>query len=127
MISMLFLQIASLYIVYRYMHCFFETTKVNRTRELLSYGFYFASEYLVVRRSNLPVIDVTTSILLLYLLTQISPGKQGKKLLATFLIQGMNMFCEVAVVFLLNDNGGDGEYGSGRRGTICKGRISGTD
>lgn len=110
---MLFLQIASLYIVYRYMHCFFETTKVNRTRELLSYGFYFASEYLVVRRSNLPVIDVTTSILLLYLLTQIYPGKQGKKLLATFLIQGMNMFCEVAVVFLLNDNGGDGEYGSG--------------
>ena len=59
------------------------------------------------------MIDVTTSILLLYLLTQIYPGKQGKKLLATFLIQGMNMFCEVAVVFLLNDNGGDGEYGSG--------------
>ena len=110
---MLFLQIASLYIVYRYMHCFFETAKVNRTRELVSYGLYFAAEYLVGRLSDLPVIDVTTSILFLYLLTQIYPGKQGKKLLATFLIQGMNMFCEVAVVFLLNDNGGDGEYGSG--------------
>lgn len=110
---MLFLQIASLYIVYRYMHCFFETAKVNRTRELVSYGLYFAAEYLVGRLSDLPVIDVTTSILFLYLLTQIYPGKQGKKLLATFLIQGMNMFCEVAVVFLLNDNGWDGEYGSG--------------
>lgn len=110
---MLFFHIGSLYIVYRYMHCFFETTKVSRTRELLPYGLYFAAEYLVARLSDLPVINVATSILFLHLLAQIYPGKQGKKLLATFLIQGMNMFCEVAVVFVLYDYQLDGQYGSG--------------
>ena len=109
---MLFFHIASLYIVYRYMHCFFENTRANRTRELVSYGLYFVAEYLVDRMIDLPVINVTTSILFLYLLAQIYPGKQGKKLLSTFLIYGMNMFCEVATVFMLYDHKPDGEYGS---------------
>lgn len=109
---MLFFYIASLYIVYRYMHCFFETTRDNRTRELVSYGLYFAAGYLVDRVVDLPVINVTAGILFLYLLAQIYPGKQGKKLLSTFLIFGMNMFCEVATVFMLYDHKPDGEYGS---------------
>lgn len=94
------------------MHCFFETTQVSKFRELVSYALYFMSGYMVESVFGLPVIQVAAGILFLYLLAQIYPGKQGKKLLAAFLIYGMNMSCEAAAVFWLYGYEPEGEYGS---------------
>ena len=50
------------------------------------------------------------NIVLLYLLAQRNHGKQGKKLFAAFLIQGMNLLCETLAVCLLYDGRVDGAY-----------------
>lgn len=101
---MLILHTAILYIVYRYMHCFFDTAQVKRSSELAAYGFYFVTVNLVNDRYSGYMINFVSNTILIFLLTQIYPGKQGKKLIATFLLQGMNILCEVAAIYLVYDS-----------------------
>ena len=105
---MLFLQIAVLYIVYRYMHCFFDTAQVRKSTELAAYGFYFITVWLVSSQYGNSVISFAAGMVCIFLLTQNYPGKQGKKRVAAFLLQGMNILCEVAALYLVYDR-----YGSG--------------
>ena len=105
---MLFLQIAVLYIVYRYMHCFFDTAQVRKSTELAAYGFYFITVWLVSSQYGNSVISFAAGMVFIFLLTQIYPGKQGKKLVAAFLLQGMNILCEVAALYLVYDRDGSG-------------------
>ncbi|MEZ3428995.1 MAG: GHKL domain-containing protein [Lachnospiraceae bacterium] len=105
---MLFLQIAILYIVYRYMHCFFDTAQVRKSTELAAYGFYFITVWLVSSQYGKSVISFAAGMVFIFLLTQIYPGKQGKKLVAAFLLQGMNILCEVAALYLVYDRDGSG-------------------
>lgn len=57
------------------------------------------------------LVKFVTDTFFLYLLAQVYHGKQGKKLLASSLIQGMNLFCETLAVYMLYDCRVDGEYG----------------
>lgn len=100
---MLFLQIAILYIVYRYMHCFFDTAQVRKSTELVAYGFYFITAWLVSSQYGKSAVCFAANMVFIFLLTQIYPGKQGKKLVAAFLLQGMNILCEVAALYLVYD------------------------
>lgn len=117
---MVLLFIAILYVIYRYMHCFFDTTNVKRFVELAAYIVYFAAVYLVRSWYGNAGMNLVINVILVFMLTQIYPGKQGKKLLAAVLIQGMNMLCETAAVYLLYDSAMDGKqigdiavYGNG--------------
>ena len=107
---MLLVQIGIGYIVYRYMHCFFDAAQVERKKELISYIIYFAAGYLISLFDDTFLINVAANSVLIYLLAQIYMGKQGKKLLAACLIIGMNMLCAAAASFLLYDYRLDGGY-----------------
>lgn len=108
---MVLLNIAVLYIIYRYMHCFFDTAQVKKIKELTAYGLYFIMGCLTDQITGMLVIRFVVRVVLLILLVQIYTGKQGKKLLAVFLVQGMNLFCEASAVYILYDCRVDGEYG----------------
>jgi len=93
------------------MHCFFDTVRTKRGRDLAIYMLYLAAVCLADELSAVMVIRFLIDILLLYLLAQLYHGKQGKKLLAVLLIQGMNLFCETLAVYTLYDCRVDGNYG----------------
>lgn len=108
---MIVFHIAVLYIIFRYMHSFFDMVRVKKERELEAYVLYLAAVCLVdVLPAALPVKYVINT-LFLYLLAQLYHGKQGKKLLAASVIQGMNLFCETLAVYMLYDCKVDGKYG----------------
>ena len=93
------------------MHSFFDMVRVKKERELEAYVLYLAAVCLVdVLPAALPVKYVINT-LFLYLLAQLYHGKQGKKLLAASVIQGMNLFCETLAVYMLYDCKVDGKYG----------------
>lgn len=110
-VEMKVFHIAVLYIIFRYMRCFFDTVRVKKGRDLGVYVLYLAALCLI---DALPVgmtAKFITDTFLLYLLAQIYHGKQGKKLLAALVIQGMNLFCETLAVYMLYDGKVDLEYG----------------
>lgn len=90
------------------MHCFFDTAQVRKSTELAAYGFYFITVWLVSSQYGKSVISFAAGMVFIFLLTQIYPGKQGKKLVAAFLLQGMNILCEVAALYLVYDRDGSG-------------------
>lgn len=100
------MNILLLYIIYKYMHCFFDASQTKKSRELAVYGLYFAAGGLVrgLFPMPYPIGSFVTNAAFTWLLTQIYPGKQGKKLLAAALVCSMNTFCEVAALYLF---GGD--------------------
>lgn len=95
------------------MHCFFDTVRVSRGRDLEAYALYLAAVCLVDALPAAPPVKFITDSLFLYLLAQIYHGTQGKKLLAAALIQGMNLFGEALSVYMLYDCKVDGNYGRG--------------
>ena len=109
-LKMVVYHIAVLYIIFRYMHCFFDTVRVKKGRDLEAYVLYLAAVCLVNALPAAMPVKFITETLVLYLLTQLYHGKQGKKLLASSLIQGMNLFCEALAVYMLYDCKVDGEY-----------------
>ena len=111
MVGMGIYHIALLYIIFRFMHCFFDTVRVKKGVEPASYVLYLAVVWL---SGTLPVpilVRFIISTIFLYLLAQVYHGKQGKKLLAAVLIQGVNLFCEALAVYMLYDCRVDGDYG----------------
>ena len=106
MFEMIGFQVAKLYLIYRYMHCFFEKKQTPRLRTLAAYGVYLAAACFI---DTLP-FPYLLNIVLLYLLAQCYHGRKGKKLFAAFLIQGMNLLCETLAVCLLYDGRVDGVY-----------------
>ena len=111
MLEMIVFHTAVLYIILRYMQCFFDTVRVKKGRDLEAYVLYLAAVCLVDMVPAAMPLKYITDTFFLYLLVQIYHGKQGKKLLAASLIQGMNLFCEVLAVYLLYDCKVDGIYG----------------
>lgn len=93
------------------MHCFFDTVRTGKVRELAAYVLYLAVICLVDVLPAAMLVRFMIDTFFLYLLAQIYHGKQGKKLLAASLIQGMNLFCETLAVYMLYDCRVDGEYG----------------
>ena len=89
------------------MHCFFDAAQVKKATELAAYGLYFVTVWLVSSQYSQPFIYFAANMVFVFLLAQIYPGKQGKKLVAAFLLQGMNILCEVAALYLVYDGGGD--------------------
>lgn len=117
-LEMVIFHSAVLYIILRYMRSFFHTVRVKKGRDLEAYVLYLAAvcliEALSAAMQTLPAVmpvKFITETLFLYLLAQIYHGKQGKKLLAASLIQGMNLACEALAVYLLYDCRVDGVYG----------------
>ncbi|MDE7415395.1 MAG: GHKL domain-containing protein [Lachnospiraceae bacterium] len=108
---MIVFHIAVLYIIFRYMNCFFDAVRVKKSRDLEAYALYLAAVCLVDMLPAAMPVKFVTDTLFLYLLAQLYHGKQGKKLLAASLIQGMNLFCEALAVYVLYDCKVDGEYG----------------
>lgn len=130
---MIVYHMAVLYLIYRYMHCFYahgqpgppcSIAHEHRAKntymahgcsgrwELAAYVLYFT---VVCLADMLPIGMLNKFIantFFLYLLAQTYHGKQGKKLLAAFLIQGMNLFCETLAVYMLYDCRVDGKYGA---------------
>jgi len=90
------------------MHCFFDTAQVRKSTELAAYGFYFITVWLVSSQYGKSVISFAAGMVFIFLLTQIYPGKQGKKLVAAFFLQGMNILCEGAALYLVYDRDGSG-------------------
>ena len=89
------------------MHCFFDAAQVKKATELAAYGLYFVTVWLVSSQYSQPFIYFAANMVFVFLLAQIYPGKQGKKLVAAFLLQGMNILCEVAALYLVYDGRGD--------------------
>lgn len=112
---MLLLFVGVLYVIYRYMHCFFDTSDVKKSRELSTYGLYLAAMYFVNRVYGSAVLNAIVSMVLIFMLTQLYSGKQGKKLMAAFMVQGMNILCAMAALYLVYDGskqtGGKAVYG----------------
>lgn len=81
---MLFLQIAILYIVYRYMHCFFDTAQVRKSTELAAYGFYFITVWLVSSQYGKSVISFAAGMVFIFCLHRFIPENRGKNWLLHF-------------------------------------------
>ncbi|MDE6220864.1 MAG: ATP-binding protein [Lachnospiraceae bacterium] len=110
-VEMVVFHIAVLYIIFRYIHSFFDTVQVKKGRNLLAYFFYLIAVCLTDMLPAAKPAKFLADTVLLYLLIQLYHGKQGKKLLAASLIQGMNLLCEALAVYILYDCKVDGEYG----------------
>ncbi|MDE6363826.1 MAG: GHKL domain-containing protein [Lachnospiraceae bacterium] len=106
MFEMIGFHVAELFLIYRYMHCFFDREQTPILRNLAVYAVYLA---VVCLMDTLPY-QYIADIILMDLLAQLYHGKQGKKLFAAFLIQGMNLLCEILAVCLLYDGKVDGVY-----------------
>lgn len=130
---MIVFRIAVLYIIFRYVHSIFDTQEYagwltvllrrpgvtdRRSRwvktgvTMTVYVLYLAAVCLIDALPAAMPLKFIADMLLLYLLIQMYHGKQGKKLLAALLIQGMNLFCETLAVYMLYDCKVDGEYGT---------------
>lgn len=130
---MILFRIAVLYIIFRYIQSIFDIQDHAgwlkaflripddadrryrwrlRSVILTAYIFYLTAVCLVCALPIALPVKFVVETLLLYLLIQIYHGKQGKKLLAALLIQGMNLFCETLAVYMLYDCRVDGEYGT---------------
>lgn len=106
MFEMIVFHVAVMYIIYRFMYCFFDRAQASILRDLTAYMLYLTAVCLLERLPG----QYITNIILLYLLAQLYHGKQGKKLLAAFLVQGMYLLCETLAVYLLYDGSVDGAY-----------------
>lgn len=97
---------AQLYLIFRYLHCFFGRKQATIRRSAAMSVVYLAIVCLMDTLSCQYIVQ----IVLIDLLAQLYHGKQGKKLFAAFLIQGMNLLCEILAVCLLYDGRVDGVY-----------------
>lgn len=130
---MIVFRIAVLYIIFRYIRSIFDVREsagwleallhtpgeadrksawFRKGVHLAGYALYLAAVCLIDGLSAAMPVKFIADTLFLYLLTQLYHGKQGKKLLAASLIQGMNLFCEALAVYMLYDCRVDGEYGT---------------
>lgn len=112
LLRMLVYHIGVIYIIWRYLHCFFDTVRVKRRGVTAAYGIYLTAACIFDGLQPARLTRFLIDTALLYLLAQMYHGKQGKKLLAAALIQGMNLFCETLAVYLLYDGVVDGRYGA---------------
>lgn len=110
-VDMIVFRMAVLYIIFRYMHCFFDTVRVKTGRETEAYMLYLAAVCLADLLPAAMPVKYIMNTLFLYLLAQLYHGRQGKKLLAASLVQGMNLFCEALAVYMLYDCKVGREYG----------------
>lgn len=110
-LEMIVFRIAVVYIIFRYIHSIFDTMRLKKGGDVAAYVGYLAAICLIDMLPAAMLVKFVMNIILLYLLTQIYHGKQGKKLLAASLIQGMNLFCETLAVYMLYDCRVDGDYG----------------
>lgn len=106
MFEMIGFHAAELYLIYRYMHCFFDRERTPVWKSAAVSVVYLA----VVCLMDTLTCKYIVQIVLIDLLAQRYHGKQGKKLFAAFLIQGMNLLCETLAVCLLYDGRVDGVY-----------------
>lgn len=111
MVGIIIFHVAVLYIIFRYMHCFFDTVRAKKGSEPIAYVLYLVVVCLVDGLSAAVLVKFLINTVFLYLLAQVYHGKQGKKLLAAALIQGINLFCEALAVYMLYDCKVDGKYG----------------
>lgn len=106
MFEMIGFHAAQLYLIFRYLHCFFGRKQATIRRSAAMSVVYLAIVCLMDTLSCQYIVQ----IVLIDLLAQLYHGKQGKKLFAAFLIQGMNLLCEILAVCLLYDGRVDGVY-----------------
>lgn len=106
MFEMIGFHAAQLYLIFRYLHCFFGRKQATIRRSAAMSVVYLAIVCLMDTLSCQYIVQ----IVLIDLLAQLYHGKQGKKLFAAFLIQGMNLLCETLAVCLLYDGRVDGVY-----------------
>lgn len=87
------------YIIKRFMSIFFRTNIENKKQEGAVYFLFFSLTALVYLLFHFPPANIITNLMFIFLITQLYDGRQHKKILVTFLIYGINMFCDVIVVY----------------------------
>lgn len=90
------------FIIRKFMTLFFCTEIENKRKEKIYYFFFFFMTSGIYLLFHFPPANIITNLLCIYLITQIYVGGQKKKLLVTFLIYGINMFCDIISVYSCN-------------------------
>lgn len=91
------------FVIRKFMILFFNAEIENKKKEKMYYFLFFFLTSSVYLLFHFPPANIITNLLCIYLITQIYTGGQKKKLLVTFLIYGINMFCDIISVYSYNN------------------------
>lgn len=88
------------YVIHKYMHVFYSSSKISQTMEYLSYMGYFliiTTTYVLLK---IPIIVITVNLLVLFILTLIYEGSLKKSILSVAVIFFSLMITEILITFL---------------------------
>lgn len=99
------------YLNKRFMKAFFPEGTEHKQAEHAVYFAFFTATLLIHTLFRYPPANIATNILFLYFITLIYEGSRKKKLLVTFLVYGISMFCDCLAIFSFYNYFSTGKYG----------------
>ena len=87
------------FIIKKFMSLFFPADIEDKNRKSVLYFLFFFVTTVVYLAFHLPPANIAANLLMLYIIAQIYPGEQKKKVLAIILIYGVNMACDVLAIY----------------------------
>ena len=97
----------AVYTLSRYMSIFFDRKEVDKRQEFLSYSLYFCIISLLYISLNNPVINISTNLIMFYILTYNYQSTTKNRLIAAVSIYMILMIIEVIVMLILQYFGVD--------------------
>ncbi len=89
------------YIAYRYMKIFFDRTEIDKKIEFASYLLYYFTMCLLFLVFNNPIVNLTSNLIMFFLLTLNYDSTLKRRLIATVSIYMILMTVETAVVLVM--------------------------
>ncbi|MEG1994351.1 MAG: GHKL domain-containing protein, partial [Oscillospiraceae bacterium] len=90
-----------MFVIYRFMNIFFDTEKVENSKQILAYMMYFSLNSSAHILFNNPNINLLTNILLLFFLTYVYKAKFASRLVSVSLICAVNLFWD-GIIFVIS-------------------------
>lgn len=93
------------YTLFRYMSIFFDRKDVDKKQEFLSYALYFCILSILYLTLNKPVVNITSNLVMFFLLTYNYQSTMKNRLIAVVSIYMILMVIEVLVMLILENYG----------------------
>ena len=98
------------YLLKRFMGVFFPQAPENKVKEKVFYALFFITTIGVYMLFHYPPANITSNLVMMYLVACLHKGEQKKKIVVTFLIYGINMFCDVLSMYSFSNYQVGGDY-----------------
>lgn len=97
------------FILKKFMTIFFHEIKDGKWEKKLYFMFFIITTSMHITFHS-PTINIPVNMIMIYIIAQIYDGEQRKKILASLLIYGVNMTCDIISVYSLSNYIAGGHY-----------------